>query len=228
MTLTNFFDLLEAYTEAQGQSFLANDVAGTTDLINREAKRFAQETLCLYSDTITMTLTASTAKYSMRDTAVFSKMVIEPTHLWVNGNLKTRVSTAPDMAGLNPHFHSASDAEPGYWYTSPPYHIVLRPAPASAYSNSRVEGWYFPDDVDYPDEGEDDPSLEFADEDIDPFAVHCAIALMTPRATGELLERVNYLRQLNAAQKAQILSRSEGLLQPAPIRRASSRVYSLR
>lgn len=226
MTLTSFIDLVKAWTEAQGQAFLT-DYSDQTDLVNRESKRFAAETLCLYSDSITFTLTASTSKYSMRDTAVFSKQVCEPIHVWINGNLKTRVASVADMAGINSRFHALSDAEPLYWYTQPPNHIVLRAAPASAYSNSRVEGWYLPDDMTYPDEGVTDPTLEFPDEVIDPLALHCAVALLAPRATGDLLERVNYLKQMSAQQKAEILARADRLLQPAPTRRVTRSTYTL-
>ena len=60
MTVTSFVDLVSKWTEAQGQAFLT-DTGDIVDLINRESKRFAQETLCLYSDSITFTLTVGTA-----------------------------------------------------------------------------------------------------------------------------------------------------------------------
>ena len=226
MTLTALIDLIKNWTGPQGEAYVT-DYSDVTDVVNRESKRFAAETLCLYSDNITFALTASTSKYSLRDTAVFSKMVVQPANVWVYGNLKAKVASVADMAGIDEGYHALDDSEPTYWYTMPPNHLVLRPAPASAYSDSRVAGWYFPDDVTFPDEGDTDPTIEFPDDVVDALAVHIAIALLAPRATGDLLERVNYLRQLNQADKARIKAQADRLLVPAPIRRATRNIYSL-
>jgi hypothetical protein len=226
VTVTSFVDLISKWTEAQGQAFLT-DTGDIVDLVNRESKRFALDTLCLYSDSITFTLTVGTAKYSMRDTAVFSKMIALPLAVWIDNEQLKRLPQVPDMGRMTPTFHTDSNNSPDVWYTMPPNHLVLRPAPDSAYSNCYVEGWHLPDDLDVAVYGASDDVIEFPDEVIDPLALHCAIALMEPRATGELVERVGYLRKMNEEQKQAIRSRADEIMQPSPMRKGRNTRYSL-
>lgn len=226
MTITSFVDLVSKWTEAQGQAFLT-DTGDIVDLINRESKRFAQETLCLYSDSITFTLTVGTAKYSMRDTAVFSKMIALPLAVWIEDGPVPRLAAAPEMGRIVPNFHGDANDLPAFWYTMPPYYLMLRPPPDSAYTSCYVEGWHLPDDLEVATYGASDDVIEFPDEVLDPLALHCAIALMEPRSTGDLLERVGYLRKKNEEQKMAIRSRADEIMQPSPMRKGRSTRYSL-
>lgn len=221
MTLSEFRILIQAWLDSAGEAYLTDDDE-ILAVINRVLKQFAKDTLCLYSDNITWTLTQDVSRYSLRDSAVFSRLVAQPLRVWINGLLVAHVATSPDMAGIQPNYHTSGSGTPTLWWTQPPNHIVVSVPPAAAYDNSRVAGWYLPTVL----EDETDV-LDLPDEALDSAAIDVAIALLAPRATGDLLERVRYLGQQNKETKALIRRDANGLLSPIHIRRGNSRVYRL-
>lgn len=220
MTLSDFQTLVSAYTDAHGEPY----VEGTAQYpaINRALERFTEECLSLYDDDIALTTATNTDSYALRSTTAFGQKVFKPQDVWINNNKLTRVVSQRDLALMAPGYPTASTGTPTHWFTQG-NSLVLYVTPAGVISNSYVAGWYL-----HPTLTQASDVLVIPDSDIEACAKECAIALIEPRATGDMLQTLSYLKQTLSAEKRALRARNINAWNPYPAKRLTRRVWSLR
>lgn len=189
MDYADFRSLVVHFSKVYGPPYILQSAYGDMDaLISEVLKTFSAETRCIFKDDITGTLASGTGLYSLRDTTIFSREILEPTEVVVNGAVRPRVAQN-DYRAFNNDYTQDTDAEPQRYILIPPHHIRFHPDPDSAYA-VRIMGWVVHQDMD-----SDSDQIEIPPEYQRLAAKKAACELMKPYAGEEGWPRIQVLEQ---------------------------------
>lgn len=204
------------------------DSSSNTDALavaNEVLGRFTEQTMCLFSDRITFTLSTSTPVYSLRDLTVFGQAIINVQRVYINKTPIFQV-TEEDISRMFPSYLTDAAAKPSSWFTMPPEQIALNVTSDQVYTNSFVSGWYVHPILTA--ESGAGGTLFLRPEDMRVAAKEVAIAMLEPYALGTSRDRLDKLMAENEAAKVRIRGRSSQLYAGDETRRGSSSIVSLR
>lgn len=145
MTFGDFQTLVKNYGMYHGQAYIDHNTqpGEFRDACNFAIREYCSRGRLLYDDSVTMTLTAGTATYSLRDTDVFSKEMLFVDHIRVDNISLEGPFRFGQFEQAYPQFRDASNGQPRLWVAVTPDTIRLYPPPDSAYT-TYVSGWYLP------------------------------------------------------------------------------------
>ena len=192
LTKDDFRARVIAYARAQGQPFISlSDYAALDEFIGEQVKRASSEFKLIYDDKVTFTLTASQPLYSLRDTAVFGKELLEIDAVMIDGNYLQNYDGVSGLVSINELSYHASDyltasAEtPNKAAMVSNHTLRLSPKPDSTYT-SYVSGW-----IVHPEYTElaSNAEMSFLVEDCNSVARLVAGELILPNAEGPTLQK---------------------------------------
>lgn len=172
-----------------GQPYL-EDTIEINKFINERVRKFAQETLCLYSDNISFAVSGGVAVYDLRDTTYFGKEIVRAQSIVVSSYgplINYQGSLGPtsvdELSTQEPNYLSTTAARPKKWLILPIHSIRLWPEPDQAYT-AYVRGWYLPAEITTAASG-DTTEIELPEEFQRTAAMFAAAHLMLPTSTGQ-------------------------------------------
>lgn len=205
MDLNEFSSEIYRYAEVHGQPYIPEgNTAQLWPLLDKCFAEIVAHTKCLYSDNVTLTLTAGEGTYNLRDTAIVSKRVHTIDSVIMDGGILFKfdghTGPTPIEASrlLSPNYLDATDAKPTMWVALSKDVIRFIPAPDDTY-DCVVSGWVLHDLLETHTQ-----DIEFEDEDLYPVIEYCARRLILPYASGDSFEKAQLLRQLNRESLAMI------------------------
>lgn len=148
MDVEHFCSRVYAYARAHGEPFIRNsDTDALRTFISERVQQFVSETMCLYDDEITMTLTASTGTYDLMSTSVFSSAILEPLNFFRDGVAMLGEDGYPGSVSSREaddwvyDYRTVADGPPQKWLLFPPSTVRLIPAPDVATYSVVASGW---------------------------------------------------------------------------------------
>lgn len=165
--------------DADGNQIL--EAEGATDLLSKACVWWAKQTYCSYEPSVTWTLAVGTATYDGRDRDIFSKRILRPRTVTINGTTLRRrdgrqygLWTMEEFQRYYPEFRTASNDVPYLAVWLPTNKFILHNPPAALYAGTNfVEGWTIPDAL--VNGADDNVELPVPEED-HPAVVRLAIA----------------------------------------------------
>jgi len=222
MTLSDFIDLVYENAIVEGQPFIPR---GNTSLvfpfIDSQFAAICAKTKCFYSDRITMTIAQGDKRLDLRDTTVFSKRIVLPESIWIDGAQLRNMDGLPGPTGLDEQriwrgdYQTETQGKPAQWSMFQPSTLVLFPESDAAYDNCYATGWTLHEPCDNLSQ-----TVEFLDEHLYPVARIVARELILPYSAEKSAEKAEVLRQLNKLDLDLIQSAASLLLQGVATRGA--------
>lgn len=221
MTRLEFRELVERICKPFGRNY-ASGTAEVNSIINERLQKFSELTRCIYDPQVTLTLEAHTGSYRLDDPAVFSRPVVQPDIVVLDGTVLTEVH-AQDYGTLG-YYPLADEGQPGSWFVRPGDYLVLLPTPDDAYTPCYVGGYVLHTAL-ATSSTDDDEDIEIPATAQRAAAVYTAVALMYPFATGpEDLQQVASLDASAAKEIERMAARARNLKRKLPIRGESKSV----
>lgn len=153
--------------------------AQVVDALNRRLRAISVK-LCIFDPKIEFTMTAGTETYDLRDTVVFSRKIVQPRDVIINGNMLftargTRYGlwTVQELDKISPTWRTLGSGVPYRACWAPPTTLFVNPKPTQAVidaGNNYVSGQVLAADLDANDT-DAEPEL--------PEETHMALAMLT-------------------------------------------------
>ena len=209
MQRLEFDRLILEYAKAAGNPYVTTG-GDFENAIDQRLQALTHLTRCLYTDAAVISfqpmVTAATGLASLRDTDIFAKPMFDVTGIIIDSAPISQI-TASYAAKEFPDYLTTSADQPDYYFLLPPQHIRFIARPASAYSNSFIQGYYV-----HPVRSGDADELEIPNEYtrcfaaaigaidlLEPYALEGALQIMAvkeARLYRQLMEAMDYAGQL--------------------------------
>ena len=213
MNRGQFRSLVESYVKYSGNQYIS-DAVDLNTLCNERLRAFSAETLCLYDDAITLTLTANTATYNFRDLSIVSKELVLPTHVVIdayplyNYQMRRGFASLDEVATYSPNYLTAGAAKPNRAILLPGNTLRLVAKPDQVYTNCYLPGFYFHPTISTLPSG-DATSISIPEEFQRVAAIYTAIDLLLPTSTAQSdYEKIAVFDKRAAQQMMELKSRS--------------------
>lgn len=219
ITVEEFEDLIyNGYARTHGQPFIKwTQRAELRAFVSRQLRSFVEQTMCLYDDNVTFSLTsADDGTYDLLDEDVFSSAVLQPEYVVIASNPCTNAEGLPGMVSVAEannwayDYRTVADAQPQKALLIPPNTLRLIPAPDATYSGV-VCGWVQHFDL-TADGTYDTTNLNLRHGSIDAAAAYIAGELLLPGAEGPAVEKAVGLRELGLSKAQKATSRANSFL----------------
>lgn len=151
MTVETFEKRVWGFARAHGVPFISRtDAADFREFVSEKVQDFVAQTRILYDDNVTFTLSSSdTGYYELLDETIFSRPVLEPEVIFIDGNPLTDSDGLPGLVTVGEandwvaNYRSVTDATPQKAFViqkGDSQVLRLMPAPDATYAGV-IAGW---------------------------------------------------------------------------------------